>query len=385
MKLLRSSVRHYQWTNSKYRSLVKSGSGGLKESTAAALALVPPKVALNSLQPLRNEPLLKLVTSNFPPIQFAFGYGSGVLKQSGYLPGEEQPQIDLMFAIEEGSGGLNWHAENLLRNDGHYSGLKYFGGSKIILYVQKLGAGIYFNPLIPVEHDGARQLIKYGVVSKEDALRDLCEWSNLYIAGRLQKPVNVILDEEKETNPSMTLATEYNLQLALHLATLLLHSEGRALFSTSSLFETITSLSYLGDFRMIIGGENPNKIKNIVSKQIDRFEGLYEPYLERLHEGKIIERVGDQKRSINLQEQDVHDAVESLPLNFRTHFYKFHDNGGNSGFADPAALRRSLLKTVKTIVRYPSIIQMIKGLLTAGVTKSVKYAWEKKKKNLKRS
>ena len=53
----------------------------------------------------------------------------------------------------------------------------------------------------------------------------------------------------------------------------------QATFNERQLYEQITKLSYLGDFRMYIGGENPNKLKNIVAKQF-HFKKLYEPILQ---------------------------------------------------------------------------------------------------------
>ena len=48
-----------------------------------------------------------------------------------------------------------------------------------------IGAGVYFNPMVPW---GGR-LIKYGVVEASRAQRDLEHWTDLYVSGRLHKPV----------------------------------------------------------------------------------------------------------------------------------------------------------------------------------------------------
>ena len=93
---------------------------------------------------------------------------------------------------------------------------------------------------------------------------DLSEWHSLYFAGRLQKPVNFITTND----PRVKFLNQYNLKNAMTIAIFLIDGEGnsrQATFNERQLYEQITKLSYLGDFRMYIGGENPNKLKNIVS------------------------------------------------------------------------------------------------------------------------
>lgn len=43
----------------------------------------------------------------------------------------------------------------------------------------------------------------------------------------------------------------------------------------------------LGDFRMELGGENPDKVANIVRAQMEYFEKLYAPIIQRLDDYMI--------------------------------------------------------------------------------------------------
>lgn len=37
------------------------------------------------------------------------------------------------------------------------------------------------------------QIIKYGVISTESLIDDLMHWKTMYVAGRLHKPVSIII------------------------------------------------------------------------------------------------------------------------------------------------------------------------------------------------
>jgi hypothetical protein len=80
------------------------------------------------------------------------------------------------------------------------------------------------------------------------------------------------------------LANQVNLTEAVRVALLTLPSE----FSETELYERIAGISYKGDFRMVIG-ENPNKVKNIVDKQLPHFRRVYSHLLEDLPNVAVLE------------------------------------------------------------------------------------------------
>ena len=67
---------------------------------------------------------LRSVLGHFPPMRFAFAYGSGVFAQRGNVPS----MIDLVFAVDAPE---EWHAENLKTNSHHYSFMKHLGPGAI--------------------------------------------------------------------------------------------------------------------------------------------------------------------------------------------------------------------------------------------------------------
>jgi mitochondrial translocator assembly and maintenance protein 41 len=116
-------------------------------------------------------------------LAFAFGYGSGVLKQQDAdEPSNKQKQVDLILVV---NNSVRFHEDNLNMNVHHYSFLKHFGVSTITRLQEMRGARIYFNPYVRL-NDESNTLYKYGIISRRHLIRDLLDWETLYVAGRLQ-------------------------------------------------------------------------------------------------------------------------------------------------------------------------------------------------------
>ncbi|KAM7230325.1 hypothetical protein CapIbe_019042 [Capra ibex] len=116
------------------------------------------------------------------------------------------------------------------------------------------------------------RLIKYGVISTRVLIKDLLNWNNLDIAGRLRKPVKIVAMNE---DVALRSALDQNLKSAVTAAFLMLPES----FSEEDLFIEIAGLSYSGDFRMVVG-EDKEKVLNIVKPNMAHFRELYGSILQ---------------------------------------------------------------------------------------------------------
>ena len=338
-----------------YKDIITSGYLAVKN-------LIPEQCSNQQFVTDNDDDLEALARRFDGPVEFTFGYGSGVFDQAGYTK-RAKPQIDMIHVVDD---ACNFHTTNLRQFGNHYSGLKYLGGAPTILAVQQWGGGVYFNPFVAMASGGKTHLLKYGVTTLELCLRDLCEWNSLYVAGRLQKPVKFLRQENKY----IELVNQYNLKSALTLALLL----APAKFDEVKLYETITLVSYMGDPRMAIGGENP--------KKFTKFRHLYAPIMEHMVDGHTLVRTGGEVGRFEKKEftpEYVSSLVQQLPIGFRRTLGVTSPSGAME-FALDKKRRSRLILAVRQTVRIPAAIQTLKGVLTAGITKSVKYAWEKNSK-----
>ncbi|CAG8466009.1 8040_t:CDS:2 [Funneliformis mosseae] len=330
---------------------VASTSKQIRITTNNSLRLHP-KFGKNQNLPIDDEfkERLKKLLHNFQaPIRYVIAYGSGVFPQQGYDK-KNKPMIDFIFAVGHPQ---HWHSLNINQNRNHYSFMGTLGSGAITILQEKFGAGIYYNPYVKVEDT----LIKYGVVSIDKMCKDLLNWETLYLAGRMHKPVKILSDDAR-----VRLAQQVNLASALRTALLLLPKD----FTEEELYLTISSISFKGDFRKYFG-ENPNKIRNVVSRQMNNFNLLYGGLIQGL---PIVDFVANGK----LQQDDSPKAraqmIQKLP---RTLKYKVQEEHrmvlAGKGIHWPSGLRDIIFK--------PVLSQSLKGILTAGLSKSTTYACSK--------
>lgn len=359
------------------------------------------------------------------PVRYCFAYGSGVFPQSkpdGRVASAEEiarvhpkappavqkaqdgtpKMIDFIFGV---TFTQHWHSLNINQHRDHYSGLASLGSGAVSYVQDKMGAGVYFNTHVVV--NGI--LIKYGVVNIDALCHDLTDWDTLYLAGRLHKPVKILRDDAR-----VRLANQINLLSALRTALLLLPDR----FTELELYNTIAGISYLGDPRMTLPTENPQKVSNIVGNNLPNFRRLYTPLIENLSnvefdDPRCTEPHWEWDEDANLKlQQDMNpikrgNMVRRLPKAFRSRLYfqyqkkfaipqlefdemmaadasssakkRLAGGGFETRIAqdDPAELRKNVRRVIKQTIGWPSTTQSLKGLLTGGVRKSFGYVWEK--------
>lgn len=304
------------------------------------------------------------ILSTFPKTTaYCFAYGSGVKQQTGYDEAALQNSlIDLMFCVDD---PLAWHTENLSRNPSHYSGVKMLGSRLISTIQREIGAKVYCNTLVRLENGAA---IKYGVIATDDLVADLIDWTHLYVAGRLHKPVETLIS----ANPLIHQAIERNFRNALCTALLLLPSK----FTFFDLFYTIANLSYSGDFRMIFG-ENKDKVRNIVQPQLQAFCDLYAPVLREYSTCVQVPGSLDGFLHQNNAEDVVIGHLRALPRSVQSRLVDPKKDDAFNELAKDLELKTKLAKCVAGIVWNSSVTQSLKNIPTAGISKALRYSWKK--------
>ncbi|XP_022919091.1 phosphatidate cytidylyltransferase, mitochondrial [Onthophagus taurus] len=336
-------------------------------------------MSVQSIVPITS--LYSRILSRFPQyLQFSFAYGSGV-KQQLNNKNHGKNMIDLIYCVDDSS---KWHKLNIQRNPSHYSSLKFFGSKFVVRFQENAGAKVYYNTLVPLEG----VFIKYGVITTKDLITDLLEWSDLYLAGRLHKPVEIV---KSATNSELQSALQLNLQSAVHAALLTLPET----FTEYDFYHTISNLSYSGDFRMMFG-ENKDKVENIVKPQIIKFRELYKPYIKILHDFVEFPQIDESSDTTNHKNgegtcsQDIRPLAKLHHLNQLPRWPQIaltrYWNRGNFRQDTEDVLRAVaydpdcnvlVRQCIDDIVWKSSIRQSLKGILTAGIWKSVRYSSRK--------
>uniref|UniRef100_A0A5F9D6V2 Phosphatidate cytidylyltransferase, mitochondrial n=1 Tax=Oryctolagus cuniculus TaxID=9986 RepID=A0A5F9D6V2_RABIT len=312
-----------------------------------------------ALQALRSSGVaFRKILSHFPDeLSLAFAYGSGVFRQAGPNSDQKNAMLDFVFTVDD---PVAWHSKNLKKNRSHYSFLKVLGPRIISSIQTNYGAGVYYNPLITC--DG--RLIKYGVISTSVLVEDLLNWNNLYVAGRLQKPVKIVAMSE---NVILRSALDKNLRSAATAAFLMLPES----FSEEDLFVEIAGLSYSGDFRMVIG-EEKSKVLNIVKPNIAHFRELYSSILQE--SPQVVYKSQQGRLEIDKSPEGQFTQLMALPKTLQQQINRIMDPPGKNRDVEETLLQVAhdpdcgdvVRLGLSAIVRASSVRQSAKGIFTAG-------------------
>ncbi|KAG8856451.1 Mitochondrial translocator assembly and maintenance protein 41 [Tulasnella sp. 330] len=328
--------------------------------------------------PDETRKVLEDVVGTFEaPIRYAFAYGSGVFKQSGYekSASKEPPMLDFIFAVSHPD---HWHSINMHQNPSHYPLLARLAGGSLVSRFQNISPGLWFNPYASV--NGVT--IKYGVTTVESLTSDLLTWRTLYSAGRMHKPVRIIKDD-----PRIRLTQQVNLASALRASLLMLPEE----FTEKQLFEKIAGISYTGDPRMsgAVPMENRNKVANIVEKQSDLFRELYWKLasgIQGVHwqQGSSIVQDNDPKVRVLRLRRLPATLLKAIERHYASQPSYASCSSDEGVFWHKVASDDSLTTVIETeikqIVRGPATVQSAKSVMTAGFGKSLRYGLAKARK-----
>lgn len=257
--------------------------------------------------------------------------------------------------------------------------MRKLGPRKITQMQESYGAHVFYNTLIKCE----KRVIKYGVISNQNLQSDLLNWDNLYIAGRLHKPVNVI-HHYFEDNPKLMLAMRQNLLSAIYTAFLLLPET----FSEMQLYRQVAALSYLGDFRMAFG-EDKNKVRNIVEPNYYQFQDLYHPIMEVIA-SEMQHFVSWEPKLERLQVDSSpkarHIYLEKLPLRLQIRLAREFDKNAMQirdleeilrGLARFANIEDPVKDAIVHTVKKSAWSQSLMSLVGVGPMKGWRYSWQK--------
>jgi hypothetical protein len=234
-----------------------------------------------------------IIATNFPEIVFGFGYGSGVLPQADYkYDPANAPVMDFIFVVEDIG---NFLEENYRMNPDHFTGLSRYLGPSFPYFLSKRLFPVLFYPNTDIKLAseasggvfGEKLTIKYGVVAREDFLRDLVSWDLFSIAGRLHKPVRFLPLKENLglSQAEMTGLLRFNLECSVTAGMLLnANFEQAAQLGLKKLFLDIIGLSYEGELRSYLKAESKGKKLQIFEGSQGRFAALYSEVLRERFE-----------------------------------------------------------------------------------------------------
>lgn len=291
----------------------------------------------------------KQFADNRPNAIGVFSYGSGVFKQSSYLP-SDKPQIDMLFLVDDMQ---EWHFENMRLNKRDYplTGKIYIN----LAPVKRLKGYNKVTYLSHIKENGST--FKYGVKEVNDFIDELFTWSTFFMAGRFQKPVLPI-----KSTCELDRAIKDNREAAFLIATLFCDE----VTSKREILTILCSLSYMGTPRMQIA-ENPRKVDNIVNGNYLDLLKVYRNYRDYIFYGDDDVVLIDRDKQLN--------HIGTLPNALLDYFIE-----NRVSFDDIESIRMGIIAFLRKHNMKEETIQILEGFATNGLYRSTLYISKKLKK-----
>lgn len=301
---------------------------------------------------MNNLEIIENLKEALPKTVAVIGYGSGIYKQTGYTD-KEKPDKDVIVVVDDFQDFL---IDDYAKNTHHFS--KDFIPSNL----SRKKDDFYSNiGCLKFYHDNIH--FKAMIISKKALEQDLKTWKFFGMAGRLTKPIlyqNIPKDLEK--------AIQRNRENILITALLF---NDKDVLTPTELYNTISGLTYMYDFRTIVPGEKKSKATDIVNGAFDFFENAYR------QNGMIL---FDEEFIYNCHPVEL---IEQLPDNLRLYLGKYFNNFNLDN------ITKEDLKRISTIIKhyfrktnFPNSIRLaISSSTTLGREESIKHGLSKVKKH----
>lgn len=307
---------------------------------------------------MEKSKFTKLITDYMvmkPETKSIIGYGSAIKKQANDDGGEKQ--IDLIVGVEDQAF---WHQYNHMINPEDYSqkGFEFMQNHPKFF---NLGTPVNFLTYLPYENN----CFKLGIVEYDKLVEDLTTWKSGYLAGRLQKAIEIV-----ESDPKLDEAIRKNRENALRVALLLLPEEKSNL---NDLYFQLCSLSYFGDIRMYFRMENPNKVSNIAKGSFDELHEIYSEVNKDLY--TLTDETIDINRELLISQ------INELPNSLLVYMNRHNFNVDNICIDQLSSLQSLIKAYIKQMNLRSSTIQPIKGIIINGIQKTKEYARHKQEKS----
>ena len=296
---------------------------------------------------MNKEEAIRQFALHRPESRGIYGYGSGVFKQAS---SKGKPLTDVIFLVDDLK---EWHLSNMKMNPRDYSLIgKIYLSKSSVERINGINGVTYFS-----EINGGEYTFKYGVIEVLDFINGLDTWCNMFMAGRFHKPVLELKSEIQVRD-----AIEYNRRCALMVACLFCDS----VVTDKEIYNKLCGLSYLGDARMAIA-ENPHKVENIVDGSYDKLHEIYpltESYLTRLEDGRY-----------HINHELLLRKISELPEGLLEYLYDM-----DTDYKDLDMVRINIYEYLTSKNKVESKAQILQGVKTNGVLRSIPYAFAKVKK-----